>query len=107
MLIDLSILLTTLGTVWVTNVSSDSGHSWSSLDQWNDDQSKYHAEPNTVAIHNSGSIFVSGTIQQDSNLLDHWVIRRSDDKGLSWKTVDYWKDHTKSYEMAISEEDGK
>jgi len=71
---------------WLVRKSEDKGESWTTLDsyQYRAGKSSY---PSDISFNQSGQIYVAGQglDEKDSN---HWIVRKSEDFGLTWKTVD-------------------
>ena len=70
---------------WVTYRSSDGGLTWSLADQFQFANGGA-AIPWSITA-DAARIYVSGTARDAKNV-DHWVVRRSADGGLTWTTAD-------------------
>ncbi len=70
---------------WVTYRSSDGGVTWSLADQFRFSNGKAAIAWSVTA--DAARIYVSGTAR-DTKSIDHWLVRRSIDGGLTWTTAD-------------------
>ena len=70
---------------WVTYRSSDGGLTWLLADQFQFSSGGQATAWSVTA--DAARIYVSGTARDAKNV-DHWVVRRSADGGLTWTTAD-------------------
>ncbi|MCC6822720.1 MAG: hypothetical protein V9H26_02095 [Verrucomicrobiota bacterium] len=70
---------------WVTYRSSDGGLTWLLADQFQFSSGGQATAWSVTA--DTARIYVSGTARDAKNV-DHWVVRRSADGGLTWTTAD-------------------
>jgi hypothetical protein len=83
------------GNDWIVRKSSQSNNkNWQTIDQF-----QYVKRKNTtamdIAIAPNGSVFVIGFANNEKGK-QVWLVRRSDDKGLSWNTVDVFESSGKA-----------
>jgi hypothetical protein len=87
---------------WIVRKSTDNGVNWTLSDNYitNEDPTYnstiLEAGARGVVVDMSDNIFVTGTLQKELSDAIVWIVRKSDDGGASWTTVDEYQ-YTGSY----------
>ena len=71
---------------WVTWRSQDKSQTWTVVDDFQL-KSGQRAIASEIAVDDKGAIFVAGQSLVSGN--DYWIVRKSEDSGETWKTVDH------------------
>jgi len=76
---------------WIVRKSADAGTTWATIDN-------FQLTPNTgsnmaeaVTGDGAGNVFVAGLGSAPSNLMSHWIVRKSGDGGATWTTSDNFR----------------
>lgn len=75
-------------THWLVQKSTDGGQTWELISDFNFVKGKY-AGAQAIHIDQGGTIYVGGYGWEGFTDFDdvHWIVRKSSDDGLTWKTI--------------------
>jgi len=79
---------------WLVRKSEDKGESWKLVDSYQYIAGKA-SYPSAIAANSYGQLFVAGQGTDEKDKY-HWIVRKSEDFGVTWQTVDdyqYRKGH--------------
>ncbi len=71
---------------WITRKTTDTGSSWSNIDNYQLASGK-DAKNQGISSTSTGILFAVGSAT-DSSSVQHWIVRKSTDAGITWATVD-------------------
>jgi hypothetical protein len=85
---------------WVVRKSADNGATWATVDSFLPDGV---CQARAIGIHSSGSVFACGTVGGSFFAsVGVWTIRRTQDGGVTWSTVDSLESEDASDAYAIA-----
>ncbi len=74
------------GDIWLVGKLTGGGSTWETVSEYQS-SAGYTSQATSIAINSKDEIFVAG-IGYASNGMAHWIVRKSNDGGSSWRTVD-------------------
>lgn len=89
----------TSASKWLVRKSSDSGVTWSTVENYNYNSS-HIAEAKAVSVVSSSSALVGGFVQKTDNS-NYWTIRGTFDGGVSWSEMDSFQ-HTNAKDAQVN-----
>ena len=76
---------------WIVRKSSDGGSSWATVDNFQLTAGVGSNLAEAVTADGAGNIYVAGLGSAPSNLMFHWIVRKSSDGGATWTTDDNYQ----------------
>jgi hypothetical protein len=91
------------GMPWTVRRSADGGRTWKTADSFQNGSWRASSAED-IAADSSGTIYVAGFAQYFNRITgtSYWMVRRSTDGGLTWKTVDLFAYGNGAYAQGLA-----